>query len=128
MVFSIAVFAQSADRETEIRNLEKHWTMLLEKNDTTALKKIWSEDYLVNNAKGKIVTVRHILDIIKSGHVFPKVERNIERISFSSDMAVVMGAETEYGKDGSKINRRFTNLWISTPTGWRLLARQATGS
>lgn len=128
MMVSNVVNAQSAKREAEIRKLEKHWTMLLEKNDTTALKAIWTEDYLVNNAMGKIVNVRDIIAMIKSGHVFPRVERNIERILFKSNMAVVMGGEIEYKQDGKKTNRRFTNFWISTPAGWRLLARQATGS
>lgn len=127
MMCSAVANAQSGAKEAEIQKMEKHWTMLLEKKDTTALRSIWTEDYLVNNAMGKIVDVEDIIRIIKSGHIFPKVERNIERISFSSNMAVVMGGEIEYGKDGKKTHRRFTNFWVSTPTGWRLLARQATG-
>ena len=34
-------FGQSSD-EMEIRQLEKHWTELLDKGDTTSLLKIWS--------------------------------------------------------------------------------------
>jgi len=119
--------AQTSDQEKEIRRLEKHWTALLDKNDTTALKAIWTENYVVNNAMGKIVTVRDILNLIKSGHKFPKVERQVEKITFNDNIAVVMGSEIEYGKDGSRKNRRFTNVWIDANRQWKLIARQATG-
>lgn len=122
---SFCAFAQS--KEAQIIALEKHWTLLLEKNDTVSLKKIWADNYVVNNAAGKIVSVNDILKIMRSGHVFPKVERNIEKITFNEDLAIVMGGEIEFGKNGEKKIRRFTNIWKSTPKGWRLIARQATG-
>ncbi len=122
------VFSQNTQKENEIRELEKEWTMLLEKVDTTALKSIWTENYVVNNAAGRIVTVSDILALLQSGHIFPKVDRYIEKITFNNDLAVVMGREIEHGKDGDEKNRRFTNIWIQTKDGWKLVARQATGS
>ncbi|QIH32826.1 nuclear transport factor 2 family protein [Sphingobacterium sp. DR205] len=108
--------------------LEKKWTQLLESNDTTALKEIWSDDYVVNNAAGKIVNVRNILDLIKSGHQFPKVERKVEKITFNDDIATVMGGEVEYGAGGKIRNRRFTNIWKNDGGRWKLIARQAIGN
>jgi len=99
----------------------------LGQNDTTALKAIWTENYVVNNAMGKIVTVQDILNLIKSGHKFPKVERQVEKITFNNNIAVTMGSEIEYRDDGSRKSRRFTNVWIDTNHQWKLIARQATG-
>lgn len=123
-------FGQSKD-ELEIRRLEILWTQLLDKADTTGLLKIWSKDYVVNNPDGRIVTPKDIIGLIKNGQVFPSVERIIEKITFTHDIAIVMGKEIESSvKAGqnniSIVSRRFTNIWIKTELGWQLTARQST--
>lgn len=127
-LMAITSFAQNKDKEQRILELEKEWTSVLDKNDTIALKGYWTDEYVVNNASGKVVTARNILDLMKSGHIFPKVERHVEKITFNGDLAIVMGAETEFGKDGTQKNRRFTNVWRETSEGWKLVARQANGN
>jgi len=121
---------QSSD-EMEIRQLEKYWTELLDKGDTTSLLKIWSEKYVVNNPNGKIVTPKEIVALMKSGHKFPAVERIIEKITFNQDIAIVMGKELQQPENMTPnydhwIPRRFTNVWIKTKEGWQLAARQST--
>jgi len=121
---------QSKD-ELEVRRLESLWTQLLDKADTTSLLKIWSKDYVVNNPDGKIATTKDIINLIKKGHVFPSVERIIEKITFTQNIAIVMGKEIERGKKSDPnvdqmVTRRFTNIWIKTGSGWQLIARQST--
>jgi len=121
---------QSTD-EVEIRRLEKHWTELLDKGDTTSLLKIWSKEYVVNNPNGKIVTPKEIVAIMKSGHIFPSVERIIEKITFNQDIAIVMGKELQQPANMTTnkeewIPRRFTNVWIRSEKGWQLTARQSS--
>jgi ketosteroid isomerase-like protein len=127
---STIAFGQSSD-DMEIRQLEKHWTELLDKGDTTSLLKIWSEKYVVNNPNGKIVTPKEIVALMKSGHKFPAVERIIEKITFNQDIAIVMGKELQQPENMTPnhdnwIPRRFTNVWIKTKEGWQLAARQST--
>ena len=127
---STVAIGQSSD-EMEIRQLEKHWTELLDKGDTTSLLKIWSEKYVVNNPNGKIVTPKEIVALMKSGHKFPAVERIIEKITFNQDIAIVMGKELQQPGNMTTnhdnwIPRRFTNVWIKTKEGWQLAARQST--
>jgi ketosteroid isomerase-like protein len=130
VLFATVSFGQSKD-ELEIRRLENHWTQLLEKSDTTALLKLWTKDYVVNNVNGKIVTAKDIIGLIRKGTIFPPVERIIEKITFTSNIAIVMGKEiaqpvkTAQG-DGQPVTRRFTNIWIKSENGWQLAARQAT--
>ena len=121
---------QSSD-EIKIKQLEKHWTELLNQGDTTSLLKIWSENYVVNNPNGKIVTQKEIVALMKSGHKFPLVERIIEKITFNQDIAIVMGKELQQPKNMTTnhddwIPRRFTNVWIKTGEEWKLAARQST--
>ena len=121
---------QSND-EQEIRRLEKHWTALLDQGDTTSLLKIWSKDYVVNNPNGKIVTPGDIISLMTSGHVFPAVERIIEKITFNQNIAIVMGKELQQpsnmvANQDEWIPRRFTNVWIRTESGWQLAARQSS--
>ncbi|MDR7127782.1 ketosteroid isomerase-like protein [Algoriphagus sp. 4150] len=123
-------FAQSKD-ELEIKQLEKHWTELLDKGDTTSLLGIWSKEYVVNNPNGRIVTAKEIIALMKSGHVFPKVERIVEKITFNQNIAIVMGKELQQPADKPKdleswIPRRFTNVWIKNENSWQLASRQSS--
>ena len=130
-IFVISIsFAQSGD-EQELRRLEKHWTELLDKGDTASLLKIWSDEYVVNNPNGKIVTTKDIIALMKSGHKFPAVERIIEVITFNQNIAIVMGKELQQPAnmttDQEKwIPRRFTNVWIKAENGWQLASRQSS--
>jgi len=131
LILSASVsFGQSKD-ELEIRRLENLWTQLLDKADTTALLKLWTKDYVVNNVNGKIVTAKDIIGLIRKGTIFPPVERIIEKITFTSNLAIVMGKEiaqpvkTAQG-EGQTVSRRFTNIWIKSDDRWQLTARQAT--
>jgi ketosteroid isomerase-like protein len=130
MLMATLAYGQSND-EQEIRRLEKHWTALLDQGDTTALLKIWSKNYVVNNPNGKIVTPKNIVALMKSGHKFPAVERIIENITFNQDIAIVMGKELQQpanmvANQDEWIPRRFTNVWIRTESGWQLAARQSS--
>jgi len=129
-LFTSLALGQSND-EIEIRQLEKHWTELLDKGDTTSLLEIWSKNYVVNNPNGKIVTPKDIVALMKSGHKFPAVNRIIENITFNQDIAIVMGKELQQPANMTTnlddwIPRRFTNVWIKTENGWQLAARQSS--
>ena len=129
ILMTTLTFAQSKD-EQKIRELEKHWTELLDQGNTDALLKIWTEDYVVNNPKGKIVAPTEIVTLMKSGHVFPKVERIIEKITFNGNMAIVMGKELQQPANMTPdqkdwIPRRFTNVWVKNKKEWQLAARQS---
>ena len=130
MLMTTLAFGQSSD-ETEIRKLEKHWTELLDKGDTTSLLGIWSENYVVNNPNGKIVTPKDIVALMKSGHTFPTVKRIIENITFNQDIAIVMGKELQQPSNMNPnteewIPRRFTNVWIKNKNVWQLAGRQSS--
>jgi len=127
---SVSSYGQPGN-EQEIRYLEKHWTQLLDKGDTTSLLKLWSSNYVVNNPYGEIATPESIVARMKGGHVFPKVERIIEKITFNQNIAIVMGKELQQPLGATTnldewIPRRFTNVWIWMDGEWKLAARQSS--
>lgn len=130
-IFVTTISLGHSKDEIEIRQLEKHWTELLDQGDTTSLVQLWSENYVVNNPNGKIVTPKDIFELMKGGHKFPAVERIIEKITFNQNIAIVMGKELQQpasmvANQDEWIPRRFTNVWIKSENGWQLAARQSS--
>jgi hypothetical protein len=58
-------------------------------------------------------------------------ERDIEKITFNDNVAVVMGGEMirpqgHQANAGKTVSRRFTHVWLYKKNRWSLIARQAT--
>jgi hypothetical protein len=123
--------AQQPD-ETLIRKLEDQERSAILKGDTVMLAKLMSPGIIVQNPENAIVSYRQIIDRIKTGKIsYSSFERNIEKISFIENIAIVMGMEklTPQGtsqNSGKTVKRRFTNIWMKTNNDWKLTARQAT--
>ncbi len=124
--------AQSQNAETEIRKLEGEARDAILKKDTVALAKLYSPDFIVNSPANRIETFQNVLARIRSGGLDRETfEKNIEKISFTNNVAIVMGNEvvTPKGKaadSGKTVKRRFTNVWVKNKTSWQLVARQST--
>jgi len=57
--------------------------------------------------------------------------RNIEKITFSENIAMVMGEEItkpqlDQQHAGKTVTRRFTNIWRYANNQWQIIGRQAT--
>ena len=130
LIYSVS-FGQSKT-ETEIRRLENLEIQSIFKADTTTLLRLWAKDFVVNNPYGQIVTRSEVLTRIREGKIdYSTVERIIERITLTKNLAISMGREivtpqkaTENA--GKNVTRRYTNIWIKTKGTWQLTARQAT--
>jgi len=124
-------FGQSKD-EIEIIRLDQLESTSIYKADTISLLKLWAKDYVVNNPYGEIVTVPQILSFIRTGQIdYSTVERVIERVTFTQNIAISMGHEVVTPQNltnnaGKIVTRRYTHIWIKTKGQWRLTARQAT--
>lgn len=131
-IASITLSKGQVNAETEIKKLEQHEIDAIHKADTTALLKLWSKSYVVNNPYGEIVTVSQILGFIRAGKIdYSTVDRVIERITFTENIAIVMGKEIVTPQNvtanaGKSVTRRYTNIWIKSKSEWHLTARQAT--
>lgn len=118
-------------KEKEIRALEERERVAVLKEDVSALEKIWSDQFIVNNPQNEISADRSaVFDRIKKGVIsYAQFDRKIESIKFSDDVAIVMGSETVLRKGDTPaqvIHRRFTNIWKKSGTTWQVIARHAS--
>ena len=126
------VLAQE-NRETEIRNMENMERQAVLKRDTTLLfTKLWSPVMVVNTPANRVGTVEGTKASVRMGKLdYATFERFIEKITFTENIAIVMGKEILKPQGlsdnvGKIVTRRFTNVWMSTKKGWQMVARQAT--
>jgi hypothetical protein len=120
-------------RESEIRRLENLERESLLKGDSLALfDKIWSSKMIINTPVNVVGTVEGTKANFRSGNLsYLSFERNIEKISFNDNVAIVMGGEVikPQGKQmnaGKIVTRRFTHVWQFSDNNWSIIARQAT--
>jgi len=129
---SYAVLAQN-DKESEIRRLENLERESVLKGDSLALfDKIWSPQMVINTPANVVGTVEGTKALLRSGGLsYLSFERNIEKITFHGNVAIVMGEEKikPQGKQpnaGKLVTRRFMHVWMSSNNSWSIIARQAT--
>lgn len=130
--------AQSqSPEEAAVRALDDQERIAALKRDTTSLKRLWSDQFVVNAPNNKVVVgQRAVLDaFVRSGIInFSSFERQIEFIRVAGNFAFIMGLETVVPitdapsaglKAGQPTHRRFTNIWQNEAGTWRLYARHA---
>ena len=130
--FTLPLYSVCQTSSEQIKKLEEQERTAVINGDTAALFSLWADDYVVNNPNNMILTAAQIKKFMRAtGMDKTSFSRNIEKISFTKDIAIVMGSETVTPKDkngnaGKPVYRRYTNVWIKTENSWRLSARQAT--
>ena len=130
--FSNIVLAQDT-REAQIRRLENLEREAVLKSDSSALYgKLWSPTMVVNTPANVVGTIEGTKAQLRSGNLnYLSLERNIEKIAFNGNVAIVMGGEKikPQGKQmnaGKLVTRRFTPVWMNSNNNWSIIARQAT--
>jgi len=124
----MVVNAQLKGVENEIRELEKAEAEAVLKHDTTALEKIWAEDFTVNTP-ANVIGTRKRGDRIRL--YYSKLERNIEKlVIFDDNTVITLGNEVvtptgEMPMAGQILHRRYTNIWLKRNGKWQLAARHA---
>ena len=127
-------FARAQDpREAEIRRLEQLEREAVMKGDSASLfDKLWSPNMVINTPANVVGNVQGTKAMFRSGGLnYLSFERNIEKITFNENIAIVMGGEVikPQGKQvnaGKTVSRRFTNVWKYSGNSWSIIARQAT--
>jgi len=132
VMISDVAFAQDP-REPEIRRLEQLERESVMKGDSIALfDKLWSASMVINTPANIVGTVQGTKAVFRSGGLnYLSFERNIEKVTFNDNIAIVMGSEVikPQGKQqnaGKTVTRRFTNVWKYANNSWSIIARQAT--
>src|SRR5687767_13507046 len=124
MCISSIAIAQDP-REFEIRRLEILERESVLKSDSAALfDKIWSPVMVVHTPANVVGTVEGTKQIFRAGGLaYLSFERNIEKITFNDNLAIVMGEEKikPQGKQpnaGKLVTRRVTHVWKFSNNSW----------
>ncbi len=124
-------FSQT-NNEVQIRELEIKEGQAWVKKDSAALFKLFSPNLIVNTPMNKVATLAMIKKLMQSGKIdISYSEKQIEKITFINNMAVVMGddivkPEGMMENAGKTITRQYTDVWIKDNNDWKLSIRQAT--
>jgi ketosteroid isomerase-like protein len=124
---------QTADEdEATLRALETRGRLGVLNRDLEALQAHWSEDFVVNAPRNRVVPDRSaVLDLIRKGQIhYSSFESEIEYVRIDGDIAIVMGRETvqpvgDAPLAGETVERRYTHVWQRQGGTWLLIARHA---
>jgi ketosteroid isomerase-like protein len=99
--------------------------------DLTTVEKYWSPQMLVNSPGNSILTRDQVFAAIREDKLkYSNYTNEVEAFHAYGDVAVVMGHETlvpDTGPEaGTKLYRRYTDVWQRTNGAWMQIARQAT--
>ena len=138
VIFAAAGFAsgqkpkQNNKLEQQIRKLDAAEADGLLNKDVAVLKKLWAEDFTVNNPRNSITNgSQGVLALIENGTIdYSSFVREIETILFHGNTIITMGLETikPVGKApfaGQTVRRRYTHFWMKRNGKWLLTARHA---
>lgn len=121
-----------AKSEATIRSLEDQERLAVLNQDTTALLRLWSEEFTVNSPFNQIApSAAVVADLMRQGLIHYSIfDRRIEHLRVDGDLAIVMGGETVQPTGnaplaGQTVRRRFTHVWRKDGADWRLIARHA---
>jgi ketosteroid isomerase-like protein len=123
--------SENSKSEREVRQaIEKYRTALLQR-DTSALEKIWADDYIFVNASGDVLTKAQRLANAQSGATTLdsiKEEENIT-VRVYQNSAVATSRVTikgQYSGQPSSGQYRSTHVWVKGSAGWQLVSNQLT--
>lgn len=125
----LATVAGAQKSDALIRQLDQHNAAVLVRNDTVALVKYLSPDFLLNTS-GNTVSfgAGRIVAAIRSGRVrYTRFEVVTDTVCFpQKHTAISMGSETAATGSGGTVQRRYTNIWIREGRSWKLKARHSS--
>ena len=118
--------------ENEIRKMEQLQVKGILEKDSNIIKKILSNDVIVNAPSNTVVDLNMAMEALKLGYIdYTSYEQKIDDIKIIDNIGIVMGLETVMptgltGKNGTTEKRRFTDIWMYKNSQWVMIARQAT--
>ena len=131
--FVSTILLAQESKDSIIRSLENLERESALKGDSLALfNKLWSPDMVLNAPNNRAGTVEGSKMQLRTGNLnYASFERNIEKIAFNDNLAVVMGEEILKPQGiqvnaGKTVTRRFTNVWKYANNSWSIIIRQAT--
>jgi Domain of unknown function (DUF4440) len=115
----------------QIKLLEAEQTKAILEADTITLKKIWADDFHVNNPYNIVVNKDQVIQRIKTTFIeYSEYTQEPEYYGVFDDVVIVMGKETavpigDNPDKGKKLVRRYTDVYKLINGEWKEIARHA---
>lgn len=117
-------------QEAQVRQAEQAWAEAVQRGDTAALERLYSERLIYAHSTGAVETRQQYLDRMKSGL------QRYDRVAFESTRVVIEGgaavSHSFLRMSGTSNGRRFDDylmmlhVWVKQRGVWRLVAHQTT--
>jgi ketosteroid isomerase-like protein len=103
------------------------------RSDSAAVERLWSEEFLVTNIFGTLLTRQQAMERVKKGLItFASLTRTVEHARKDGDLLFTVGTEEATGGPGSvlpagkTVQARYTHVWRREAGTWRLWVRHAS--
>ena len=132
VLFAVSTPALAASpAEKEVLAALETWRHAMVKKDAAAFDKVFHPDLSYGHSIGLIETKQQATDhVMKSTTVYDDVTFADTKVSVRGDTALVTGKikYLKHPKDKAVIvqNLVVLSVWVKTPKGWQMLARQST--
>jgi ketosteroid isomerase-like protein len=124
------VVKTDAEIEKEVLSVEAERDQAMQKRDMAALDRIYADDIVIVNTRGRVLTKSQRLTDFQSGDLkFLSFGQDDYRFHVYGDTVVMTGRASsvvEYHGKVNSIPRRFTFTYIKLDGHWRLVAQNET--
>jgi ketosteroid isomerase-like protein len=134
-IAQVPAFTAHTSDETEVLAADARQRTAVANVDLPGITASAHPNLRVNAPNNRILSREDLVRMVGSGEIRNEVfERIAEQVVITGDIAVVMGREVVYPGAASEqarmygqktLNRRYTNVYLRTPDGWKHLARHA---
>ncbi|MBV8972930.1 MAG: nuclear transport factor 2 family protein [Sphingomonadaceae bacterium] len=121
--------------EAELTTLDARQKEMVARADVSALAALAAPTLTINAPINRVLRRDQFLDMMRSGQIGAEAfTRTVESVTVTGDVGIVMGSEvftptatSELGRTyGARpLQRRYTNVYVRTDSGWKWLARHA---
>jgi ketosteroid isomerase-like protein len=119
------------DMEKELLELEKEFADAIVKNDPEAIRRVVTDDWIIIDADGGIVSRERFLGVMKSGALTHEMmESDDMRVRVYGDSAVVTALTQTKGRfmgQEFSTHERATDFFVKVDGRWRCVLTQLTG-
>ena len=124
--------SSSKNLDAELRRLDLAAAKAVLEKDEKAIARYFTKDSVTNNPRnGLTIGSEGVIQAARANVInYHSFDRMIESVQVLGKTVVIMGNETvvmkaKDGSAGETIRRRYTNIWMKTGAGWRIVARHA---
>ena len=123
--------AAASPAEKEVLAAQETWRLAMLKKDAAAFDKVFHPDLSYGHSIGLIENKAKATDhVMKSTTVYDDITLTDTKVSVRGETALVTGKMKylKHPKDQKVIvqNLVVLSVWVKTPKGWQMLARQST--